>query len=159
MQLSLQDGSLGQAFHITPPPEHDIALGDLFRMIRRQGYALAEVSYKKWLAAVNQACAADQDHTLASLLSLFREPAYRGLTNAEIYQHTPAYDCRNTQTELAGSGVEFTPIGAEQVRASLAFYRRANLLPPAAAPGAKRIANASPASALAYQPAAALSPA
>ncbi|HVS37748.1 MAG TPA: amino acid adenylation domain-containing protein, partial [Gemmataceae bacterium] len=50
VQLSLQDGSLGQAFHITPPPEHDIALGDLFRMIRRQGYALAEVSYKKWLA-------------------------------------------------------------------------------------------------------------
>ncbi|HVS37756.1 MAG TPA: hypothetical protein VMS17_19495, partial [Gemmataceae bacterium] len=69
--------------------------------------------------------------------------------------HTPAYDCRNTQTELAGSGVEFTPIGAEQVRASLAFYRRANLLPPAAA--ARRVGNAGPAGELPYGPAAALS--
>jgi hypothetical protein len=40
--------------------------------------------------------------------------------------------------------VQFTPIGAEQVRASLAYYSRANLLPPATSLGSTRVANALP---------------
>jgi thioester reductase-like protein len=128
--LSLREGSLGKAFHITPPPEHDITLDDLFALVRSAGYPLTEVPFREWEARLTRPGAETPDNPLAPLLPLFTERVYRGLTNLEIYQHTPGYDCRNTRAGLAGSGVGFTPIGAEQVRASLAFYARSGLLPP-----------------------------
>jgi amino acid adenylation domain-containing protein/thioester reductase-like protein len=132
VQLTLQDDSLGQAFHIAPPPEHDITLGELFELVRRSGYQLAEVPFRKWQIAITRTCTTG-DNPLAPLLPLFTEPAHEGLTNIQIYQHTPAYDCRHTEAALADTDVRFAPIRRAQVRASLAFYVRTGLLPPAAA--------------------------
>jgi thioester reductase-like protein len=128
VRLSLREGLDGKAFHVAPPPESDIELRDLFALVRSAGYPLAEVPYSEWEAALVRSVRADDHHPLAPLLPLFTERVYRGLTNVEIYQHTPAYDCRNTLAGLAGSGLAPEEIGAEQVRASLDYYVRSGLL-------------------------------
>jgi thioester reductase-like protein len=130
VRLSLDAGSAGKAFHVAPPPEHDITLGELFALIRAAGYPLDEVPYRDWEAALAQPSTATRDDPLAPLLPLFTERLYKDLTNVELYQHTPAYDCHNVVAGLAGTGLTCPRIGPAQVRAALGFYTRTGLLPP-----------------------------
>ncbi len=128
--LSLKDENLGRAYHIAPPPQDDLTLGELFEMIRDEGHAVDEVPFAQWQQALIEA---GTDNALYPLLPLFTEQVHGKMTNLEIYQHTPAYDCRNTVAGLAGTGIEQRRIGPRQVRASLGYYRRAGLLPQAEA--------------------------
>lgn len=109
--LSLQRPSLGQTFHLVPPPGQDLVLSELFGVLSNYGYALQKLPYAEWTQALIRQVKQTKDNALGPLLPLLTEKVYRHQrTLLELYENTPDYDCHNTMTGLAGTAIAPAPI-------------------------------------------------
>jgi amino acid adenylation domain-containing protein/thioester reductase-like protein len=122
VHLSRRKESLGKAFHITPPPSHNVNLVEFFDLVNSFGYSLKKLPYPEWKEKLIQQTKHSQTNPLFPLLPMFTEKVYRdSFTIQELYQHTPDFDCQNTFAGLAGTDIIFTPMSKQLLKTYLSY--------------------------------------
>lgn len=101
--LSLQEDSLGRTFHLVNP--EPVPWTDLFEMVRTMGYRLSLLSYEVWATTLIDATKSNTDNALFGLVPLFSQSTVNNLS-------LPTFDCADTVTALADTGIACPPIDA-----------------------------------------------
>ena len=123
VHLAQQPRSRGRAFHFFQP--QPIPLADLMSLVRGAGYALTELEYGAWLAALKQLVSAahPERETLAQLWFLLSGPNY-------LFAKKPCYETPNLQEGLRGTSIACHPIDETLVGRYLAFFQQRGYIPP-----------------------------
>jgi thioester reductase-like protein len=140
VHLSRQPESLGQAFHFSNP--HPMHWRELADFLGAYGYPLRQISNVEWHDVLFSVVARSPEHALFPFMPLFA--ALKAETEAhEATEHARdlQFDCRNTLTGLAGSGIVCPPVDRQLLATYLAAFIRSGFLE---APAARvRLADAS----------------
>jgi phthiocerol/phenolphthiocerol synthesis type-I polyketide synthase E len=116
--ISLQSDVEGKNFHLTAP--ESIPWRSMFAAMRELGYALGELSYAEWRAALLSA-SSDQENALFPLIHLL-DPA------APVQEQQ--FDCRNTRQALAHSDIACAPLDAALLRQYVDYFVSIGFLDP-----------------------------
>ena len=103
VHIAKQKDAVGKNFHLSPKPENDVSMTDFFaKMNEYYRLDLKGLPYQEWMALWKT----NRDNPLYPLLSLFTDDVHEGRSLVESYEHTYYYDRSNTQSFLAGTGLE-----------------------------------------------------
>jgi thioester reductase-like protein len=120
IHLSRQPESLGQIFHLSNP--HPVPYRALRGWLREMGITFNTVPFTEWRQRLAEQAAQFGGEFVGPFLPLLEE------VSAE-QAYMPPFDCRNTLSGLAGSGIVCPPLGPALLRTYLAYYGRQGLLP------------------------------
>jgi thioester reductase-like protein len=122
IHLSLQEKSLGKAFHLFNP--HLISWQTLFNKVRSLGYSLEKVSYDDWLAELkNKASQQPEDKLYPFLLLFLRSPN-------NLMAKKPLFDAQRTFEELASASIICPKIDTELLPTYLGYFQKIGYIPP-----------------------------
>ncbi|WP_369182717.1 amino acid adenylation domain-containing protein [Streptomyces sp. Y1] len=103
----------GEVYHLTSPEPADLA--DLADRLRARGHRIERLPYDEWVRRLIRYAAGHPTHPIAPFVPLFvdRAPGSE-LTISELYFRPtfPTFDRENTETALAGSGIELPAVDA-----------------------------------------------
>jgi thioester reductase-like protein len=131
VHLSLQDESIGRAFHLYNPSP--VRVGDVLENARTLGYPLDAVPAEHWLTEARRQLADAPENPLYPMLPLIEERAAR-----EAAAPTPSGvfepDRSNTERGLAGTSIACPPVDAALVGVYLGWFAKRGLVAPPTAP-------------------------
>jgi thioester reductase-like protein len=111
--IATSQPATGRTYHLASP--QPAPLSALVERLRRHGFAIEAIPYQAWVDELLRQAVRDPAHPMAPFVPLFVDKCgTTGLTVAEMYlEHIfPAYARTHTAHALAGSGIEFPPVGA-----------------------------------------------
>ena len=111
--IATSQPATGCTYHLASP--QPAPLSALVERLRRHGFAIESIPYPAWVDELLRQAVRDPAHPMAPFVPLFVDRCgTTGLTVAEMYlEHIfPAYTRTHTAHALAGSGIEFPPVGA-----------------------------------------------
>lgn len=101
--ISRNEAAIGRKFNLIPSAETNLTLEDFFGLIKKYyPFKLEGLPYKTWRKQWEN----DSTNPLFPLISLFKDNMYQGLSRIELYQHTYAWDCKNTTDFLKDSKIK-----------------------------------------------------
>jgi thioester reductase-like protein len=110
--IATSQPATGRTYHLASP--QPAPLSALVERLRRHGFAIEAIPYQAWVDELLRQAVRDPAHPMAPFVPLFVDKCgTTGLTVAEMYlEHIfPAYTRTHTTDALAGSGIEFPPVG------------------------------------------------
>jgi thioester reductase-like protein len=135
--LSRNSASAGRAYHIFN--SRYVRLRHLLDWVRDAGYPLEVLPADQWLARVQQSATPDAQDALAGLLPLLANGTpFLSENGDDSLLAAPNFNGRNTQSALAGTGVESPEIGPETIQVYLARLVVEGLLSPPSTTESKR---------------------
>jgi amino acid adenylation domain-containing protein/thioester reductase-like protein len=111
--IATSQPATGRTYHLASP--QPAPLSALVERLRQHGFAIEAIPYQAWVDELLRQAVRDPAHPMAPFVPLFVDRCgTAGLTVAEMYlEHIfPAYTRTHTAQALAGSGIEFPPVGA-----------------------------------------------
>ncbi|MEH7732671.1 amino acid adenylation domain-containing protein [Bacillus pumilus] len=103
--------NFGKAYHLVPPQEESMELGEFFQKITEEiGYPLEKISYNDWVEALIKASDQHADNALTPFLPMLSEKVERDKTVWELYENMAHFDSTNTQTVLQAHGMTYPPM-------------------------------------------------
>jgi len=111
---------LGQIFHLSNP--HPLPYQALLDWSQQAGMALKPVPFTAWRQMLAQQAAQLGGDFAGPFLPLLEE-----ISAEQAYM--PPFDCRNTLTGLAGSGITCPPVGPALLHTYFDYYGRQGFLP------------------------------
>jgi amino acid adenylation domain-containing protein/thioester reductase-like protein/non-ribosomal peptide synthase protein (TIGR01720 family) len=131
VHLSLQDESIGRAFHLYNPSPARV--GDVLESVRTLGYPLDAVPAEHWLTEARRQLADAPENPLYPMLPLIEERAAREAT-APTPSGVFEPDRSNTERGLAGTSIACPPVDAALVGVYLGWFAKRGLVAPPTAP-------------------------
>ncbi|MEE8525615.1 MAG: methyltransferase, partial [Thermoanaerobaculia bacterium] len=122
VHISMQNDSLGKAFHIVNP--RPLALNDMVAFVRSQGYALEKVPPERWRTEMVRRAERSPQSAMSPFLS-----KYTGKDQAASERPRLEVDWRNTRDALAGSGIVCPAVDRELFGTYFSYFRRIGFLP------------------------------
>jgi amino acid adenylation domain-containing protein/thioester reductase-like protein len=129
VHLSLQQESLGKAFHIVPLSSKSISLIKFFELMASYGYKLKKLPYKQWIDNIIQNSIKNHNNPIFPLLHLLPERV-GNITRMEWYQNTPDFDCQNTLNGLANTSINCPPMNAQLIDIYLSYLIEIGFIEP-----------------------------
>ncbi|EIJ41824.1 thioester reductase-like protein [Beggiatoa alba B18LD] len=120
VQLSQQNTSIGQTFHILNP--NNISWLEMMGLLADLGYCLKPLTYADWLQAVAEEAAQSPKESIFNLLRFL-------LRNSAFFTDTPLFNVTQTTAQLAPLGLTCPPINAERMRIYLHYLQKIGFIP------------------------------
>lgn len=128
--IAFQSPGVNKAFNIIN--QNTLPLRQIHQLIGRAGYRATELPYGEWRQRLLD-CPADQN-VLRILSCLFADAPETGVGLVERFgSRQPHYDCHNTESLLAGTGIICPPVDGDMIDSYLnSFRERGYIKAPAA---------------------------
>jgi len=117
VQLSLQEDSCGQVFHLCNP--NSLAWQQLREIIYFFGYPLEEISYQQWVDTINRQ---PKNRLIIILRHLLRSPIY-------LFSDKPQFDNAQTRMALLQTGVICPTVDAKLMAVYLMYFQQKGYIP------------------------------
>lgn len=120
VQIAQHSSCAGRTFHISNP--HPASGYKILEWMRSIGYQIALMPYADWRIALSRCAATYEKRGLLAYVYLMTEADPN-----HFAKHR--FDCQNTLSELAGSGISCPPLSAELIRLYLSYLARRGFIP------------------------------
>lgn len=109
--------NFGKAYHLVPPQEESMELGEFFQKITDKiGYPLEKKAYDDWVEALIKVSSQHASNALTPFLPMLTEKVERNKTVWELYENMAHFDSTNTQTVLQAHGIIYPQMDDQLIK-------------------------------------------